>query len=145
MRMKGSKTKSTISAWKLDNERISSTMKRRRNCGKFSNLILIYWPLYFFGEFCALPVGVAVPDPGDLFLFKFFFEELRFLNRSLLRSGFSNFNLICVRMPTSSSSTLWLIPTDVSMYLQSYDVAIDLPSATINYESLLSAGTTFTR
>lgn len=34
-------------------------------------------------------------------------------------SGFSSFSLICDRSPTSSSSTLWLMPTEVSMNLQS--------------------------
>ena len=88
-------------------------------------------PLYFFGEFWALPppVGVPVPDAGDLFLFKFRFELLLFLNRSLVFSGFSNLSRICVRTPTRSSSTLWLMPTEVSMYLQSNEVAMSLPSA----------------
>lgn len=42
--------------------------------------------------------------------------------------GLSNFRRICVKMPTNSSSTLWLIPTEVSINLQSYDVAIFVPS-----------------
>jgi hypothetical protein len=51
-------------------------------------------PLYFFGEFWALPVGVPVPEAGDLFLFRFFFDELLLRNRSLDLSGFSNFKRI---------------------------------------------------
>lgn len=95
-------------------------------------LVDVLEPRYFFGEFCALPVGVPVADAGDLFLFKFRFDELLFRNRSLDFSGFSSFSLIWVRIPTSSSSTLWLIPTDVSIYLQSNDVAIDFPSEITN-------------
>lgn len=44
-------------------------------------------------------------------------------------SGFSSLSRICDSSPTSSSSTLWLIPTEVSINLQSYWVAICLPSA----------------
>lgn len=36
-------------------------------------------PLYFLGEFWALPVGVPVAEAGDLFLARFFREELLFL------------------------------------------------------------------
>lgn len=43
-------------------------------------------------------------------------------------SGFSSFNRIWDKSPTKSSSTLWLMPTDVSMNLQSYAVAIAFPS-----------------
>lgn len=43
-------------------------------------------------------------------------------------SGFSSFNRIWDNSPTKSSSTLWLMPTDVSMNLQSYAVAIAFPS-----------------
>lgn len=74
--------------------------------------------------------GLWAPAPpkGDLFLF-FLREQLLFLNRSLARSGFSSLRRICVRMPTRSSSTLWLMPTEVSINLQSYDVAMFFPSA----------------
>lgn len=44
-------------------------------------------------------------------------------------SGCSCFSRICVKMPTNSSSTLWLIATEVSIYLQSQEVAMHLPSA----------------
>lgn len=43
-------------------------------------------------------------------------------------SGFSSFNRIWDNSPTKSSSTLWLMPTDVSINLQSYAVAIAFPS-----------------
>lgn len=46
-------------------------------------------------------------------------EALRFLKILLVRSGSCSFRRICVRIPTSSSSTLWLIATEVSMNLQS--------------------------
>jgi hypothetical protein len=35
---------------------------------------------------------------------------------------------ICASIPTRSSSTLWLMPGDVSMYLQPYLMAIDFPA-----------------
>jgi hypothetical protein len=40
----------------------------------------------------------------------------------------NNTYLIWVRIPTKSSSTLWLRDAEVSVYLQSKDVAIDLAS-----------------
>lgn len=50
-------------------------------------------------------------------------------NTNLDFSGFSNFNRICVSNPTNNSSTLWFMPTDVSINLQSYAVAVVFPSA----------------
>lgn len=99
----------------------------------------------------ALPDKQMAPPRGEhARLLDFLYE--RFLNKSLeeikdivsnnvtklisqpsrahlVFSGFSNFKRICDNKPTSNSSTLWLIPTDVSMNLQSYAVAIALPSA----------------
>ena len=37
-------------------------------------------------------------------------------------------SLICLRIPTSKSSTLWSMAADTSIYLQSYVLAADLPS-----------------
>uniref|UniRef100_A0A2H1W8E0 SFRICE_006108 n=1 Tax=Spodoptera frugiperda TaxID=7108 RepID=A0A2H1W8E0_SPOFR len=45
-----------------------------------------------------------------------------------------SFSRICLRMPTSSSSTLCWIPDDVSMNLQSLDVASALPSKFLRTE-----------
>lgn len=73
-------------------------------------LVLVRLPRYFLGELFS-----EHEPSGDLLRF---FRDL-FRNISLVRSGFSSFRRICVRRPTSNSSTLWLIPTDVSMNLQS--------------------------
>lgn len=73
-------------------------------------LALVRLPRYFLGELFS-----EQEPKGDLL--RFFLDLLR--NRSRVLSGFSNFKRICVSKPTSSSSTLWLKPTEVSMNLQS--------------------------
>jgi len=73
-------------------------------------LVLVRLPRYFLGELFS-----EHEPSGDLLRF---FRDL-FRNISLVLSGFSSFRRICVRRPTSNSSTLWLIPTDVSINLQS--------------------------
>ena len=84
-------------------------------------LALVRLPRYFFGELFS----EQEPRGERLRL-----RRERRLKRSRLRSGFSSFRRIWVSRPTRSSSTLWFMPTDVSMNLQSYDIAIILPSAT---------------
>lgn len=69
-------------------------------------------------------LGAQFPS-GDLLRFFALYWSLGMLGSG----GLSSFKRICVKMPTRSSSTLWLMPTEVSMNLQSYDVAILLPSA----------------
>lgn len=61
----------------------------------------------------------------------FLLEKLRFLKMLRDFSGSLSLSLIWVSKPTSSSSTLWLMATDVSMYLQSYWVAADLASSVL--------------
>lgn len=60
-----------------------------------------------------------------------FYQRILWWQSYLDFSGFSNFKRIWDKSPTSNSSTLWLIPTEVSMNLQSYAVAMAFPSTEI--------------
>lgn len=61
---------------------------------------------------------------------------------SLSRWAFANFNLIWLRIPTRSSSTLWLIPTEISINFARYVQAIHLPSETRKEQILLTTKAT---
>ena len=72
----------------------------------------------------------------DLFIFHTFSSKFMTLNPPPFpgfplwpdASSLSSWSCICASIPTRSSSTLWLIPGDVSIYLHPYFTANDLPT-----------------
>ena len=72
----------------------------------------------------------------DLFIFHTFSSKFMTLNPPPFPgfppwpdvSSLSSWSCICASIPTRSSSTLWLIPGDVSIYLHPYFTANDLPT-----------------
>ena len=84
----------------------------------------------------ATAAGAAAEAPPTPRRFR---RLLRLRNRLRACSGSCNLSRICLRMPTSSSSTLCWMPLDVSMNLQSNDTASDLPSDCIEQWTPLSS------